>query len=1139
MLERAAVGLESGTLQRVLPRTNHSARHSSAIASRLCKRYGTLTKESEPERGQLPKSCPTSLRYPRASSTKPGSLEPSRPLDFLYPTSTRTLLADCAGNVARPRSQPRNASYARSNSYSSTSLATRHSREEALSNVVNITDHPSSDFNKTGAKSRWTAETVALKDTYTLRDDEPGGNGVDEIAEAAAVEANRAVEPALGLDADLAMLLDDNEGDHYREVWDAYCHLKYDQQTKICPRVVVYLSRSQSVVETGRAMSLLRQVDSQYWDNDFLSAAMLILLRSGDQLTAISYFKRGVELRGLTGGFEYLLLDGINKQQWARILDAWGFYYDHVTAADAKSTEAMNPNLLNPLGSLPSLGALYFAFERHLAIEVARGSTSADTSSISSNALRVFRRRFATEALKQPCPPKQALTILEFWQDQTLYNNYLDLMFTRWYNKEISNATARFLLPIYHNLQDIEGATPIPSVLKGVYHIHYPQDAAALKQLHKDWIRYHGNLSRWAFDKFLKFYAQKGDPTTVRELWAVYVKRYPKVLTTPAAFRSTMNVYAQTGDVENAEKELERMTKEYNVEPDLSTWNMLLKCYVRADDYGKVLATFDEIRTLHEPDSFTYTHVMAMASKKGDLDAVLSHFNAAQEAQVRITKEMALSIVVAYCHNNKLTEAEDVCIELAQRAITSTAMWNQLLHFNGMQGKLKQCYTVLNHMKRLNLEWDPQTISFLLRALVQVGEIHPAYHVVRDGAKNKLHILRPDHFVIVILGAVKTHERHIAENLISIMEDAGMPIPFNVRVAYAQGAVTDAPNTVRDGDIGKDVLASLDALAENYQDNSGDMRQRRQDTASIGQAVKLLVELRDFTKVEMLLTTFEDIFPQYKDGGAMHIDVVAALMLAYDRDGNYGRVHELWRNAWPAILKRSAHPDGEGIYPAHQYDITKLVYRRTKTFAAEHDGDGILKMVEEVTEAGFKLTSGTWDRIIRTLARLGHWERAMVFCEKILMPNWQGWRTVKRDLTKDIRMEKKGSRYLEPTPEAILALQEQWLKTRRLAAWSEDIARKLDVMEQNYPLLHDAFLSSSYGDGQGPNIFRRRGDPAKVVRGLLAPLSVKELRRMQKRLEKQLKDGKGPGASSGARERRSELTELRAALFETLAEKGQ
>ena len=1093
MLERTAAGLESGnfTIHRVLPRSTRPPRRPKKPQPVFVQRNGCRT---APSVGSQP-FRPDAFAGPFSARNESSPL-----LDFLYPWQTHALLRQQPRPLLRPRNITESSNFPRGCRYASSSAPAQTEEASQTVQATPTDEQPSVPTPK--KRTRWDSAPAPTKETYNvLEHDDPSVTvgAAEQNAEQDALRGSSTNRTTL--QATLPDLLADDEGQLFHDVWDLYCRLDAEGKPTTRSRVVQYLSRSRSVVEAGRAMSLFRQVPVEQWDDDFLSASVLVMLRSGDQARAIETFKKGLRTKGLVGGLEYLVIDSANKQQWVVMLDAWLAYCKYI--AQEHPGENPDEGLLEPLTSLESLGALYFSFERYLAADDMRVERWLDLDKTSKTGLRILRRKFAIEALRQPCPPNQASVILAFWGDHWMYERYLWRMFDRWYTKRISSATARMLPAIYQDFKSLPGAKPSTDVMRGIFKVHQPHGVAALEDLYKDWVRCWGELSQWAFEKFLKFYAHQGDVKRVKELWNRFVKLFPWKLETPRGFRSTMNVYAQTADVAGAEHELDRMVNHYKVEPDLDIWNTLLKCYVRAGDYSKALSCFQDISKAFQPDAFTYTHVMAMCSKKGDLDRTVDFFNEAQKKGVPISKEMGLSLVSVYCRNDQLLEAENICMELAQRRITSTAMFNQLLQYNGMHGHLTRCYALLEKMKKFNLEWDQVTIGNLLLAMVRVNQISAAYQIIRDAARHKMHVLQPDHFATVMLGAMRLGDRNTAEGLVSLMEKASIPMSFNAMVAYTQTALKEAPNTMRTPTLGKELVASLRSLVKQ---SSGDVRRLKHETSSMGRAVQLLVQFRDFARAEELVNLFIELFPQYGEGEDFPQDVVASLMLAYHRDENYDQVMELWHEVWPKILKRCSvvQGDGEqkGIYPAHQYDVTRIVFRVVATYRAMNDGKGLLECVEQVVAAGFKLTSSTWDRIIRGLAELGQWERGMYWCETMLMPAWRGWNPKKLRLEE--RRATTNPQVLQPTPQAILALQKEWLETRRLAVWSADVARKLADMERRYPILHYAFITSHYTDSPGPWIFRGDVDLDKAMSEMLAPLSRSELRKMKKELEAQL-----------------------------------
>lgn len=1007
-------------------------------------------------------------------------------------------------------------------------------------------------YEETTEPSRWHTDIIPPKDIYDMEPAEEDADVLDEVMRSAKDDADRLRDGSPDLRPALEALLADQEALAFRDVWDAYCGLKPEEQAEFRPRVVVYLARSQSIVETGRGMSIAHLVGSEQWDNDFVSAAVLLSLRSRNQKTAASFFTRGLQEKGLEGGFDYLLLDAVNRQQWSDILDVWESYYAYLTAQE---DQGLVKKPLESLASLPSLGALYFALERFLSRAGSRKARALSGDLLAHDALNAFRRRFAKEALLQGCPPRQATVILEFWQDTALFHRYLMVMFEKWRLQKISDSVGRELMPIYYKFRKMDGAKPQHEILRGVFELHFPAGEAELERLYDDWIRFHGELSKWGFDKFTKFYATIGDTERVRQLQDRCLRLYPDLAESPQAFRGILNAYAQNADMEGAEEEFRTMTEKYGIKPDLSSWNLLLKCYSRAGDEAKAKELFEKICTVEEPNSWTYAHVMALTSKRGDLPETLRYFGELQKRRVPLTEEITLSLIVAYCKNDKLVEAEKVCFELAGRGLTSSAAWSQLINLSGMKGQLKNCYALLNKMKDFNLEWDSQIISSLLRALVQVKQIYPAYDVIRDHAKSRSHLLQPDHFNIVLGGAARTHNRNITESLMLLMEKTRIKPSFNCLVAYSHGILRTAPSTLREHNMGAQLLESLDALATT----PSDVRRRRQDTSRLGEAVRVLIRLREFDHVEALLTKFDSMFPPGEANSRG--DIVSALILAYFHEQNYEKIHELWNKAWPEILKRRSRPDGQGIYPAYQYDLTSIVFHMTNTFAAQKDGEGLLKMVQEVTKAGFKLSSNTWDRIIRCLTHLDRWEPAMTYCETLLMPNWPGWYSEKIPYWRDTNPDKRERRQLErwehtntrllrPTTEAVVILENKWLQVRRLAAWSPDAARTLERVEQSHPLLLSAFMTSRWMDGWGPYVFRGHRDLGKAFVMLLAPLTTAELRGMRKTLEAELSQAHGSKAvkerfkrqvaSSGRPQplRKSELVLLKNVLSKNLAKRA-
>ncbi|KAM0375148.1 hypothetical protein ACHAO7_003107 [Fusarium culmorum] len=1026
MIERTIAALESHSLHRIIHKSSNPSRklhagfwqHGAAALDLFGSLPGSIravdAATPEPETKQLQANLFASVLM----------------LDFLYPTSTLPPLRRVHHGLPNPQHAQRTAIVPSRRAYSSITPPPSNEEEEATDRDVS----PGSDSKP-----------------HELQPEE--GTNIQIGTET--------MMPSKGQTSlELLKRIMTTKGRHFQQAWDLYSGLETHERRAVRSSLVSYLSQSHSIVETGRALSIFRQVPVEEWSNNLLSSGILLLLRSGDLPAAVEAFKTGLTSnRRLSSGVEFLMADTINSKNWSVALDVWVSYYK----GEVTKTR---PNLerLQQLGSLAQKGDLYFDFRAYLVGEGKDQHKEIQNDMVAKRALSALRRFFAILALREPCPPAQASIILEALRDNNEYNTYLNTMFNRWYDKLEDRSTMEQLPAIYQKQRELPDASPAMPVYRGMFKVNFPNNRARLEELHHDWVRFKGGLNQWGYEKFLKYYASRGDVPSVKKLWDQFIKEYPELLRESRGFNSLINVHAQVGDVEGVKEVLGTMVDRYNVQPDLDNWNMLLKAYMRTNDYDGVLDLFDQISSQHEPDSYTYAHVMAMSSKKGDLDTTLEYFTKSQQAGVPITREMGLALVVAYGRNGQLLEAESLCIEMTHRKIASQAIWNQLLNFNGVEGKIDKVYELLRRMKELGVEWDDQTYQFLLQALVRVNRIHPAYNLLKRAVDERLFLVTPEHYAIVMATGARLGEAQLVENLFHQLKKSELPVTFNALVALVTSAANKKPGADRTRGLANEFVEYFRQAAEAAKSGkapSGDFADAsnvaglKLSTPEIGRAIALLVELREFGSIEELMGLFVQIFPQYQTGQQFPPEIMSALMHAHYADENYDKVLELWEKTWQDVYKSSRKRSGDGIAGGTEYDLCRVVDVMARAYAEKEDGKGLSDTIDKVIAAGFKLTRQNWVIIIRNLSELGRWERAMYWCETLLMPGWDGW-AYKRD----IPAKRRNTRLLSPPHKLVLRLQQKWLEMRKMAAWSPDVSRLLSTVEEKYPRLHHAFTTS-------------------------------------------------------------------------------
>ncbi|OAA32009.1 Tetratricopeptide-like helical [Moelleriella libera RCEF 2490] len=917
---------------------------------------------------------------------------------------------------------------------------------------------------------------------------------------------------------------------HYDDAWDLYCRLDHSSQESFRASVAAYLSRSRGAVEMSRAMSLLRHIPIGAWDDALQDAGIFLYMTAGNYAAAMDCFSNGLASRGSGAGAGHLLGDALIKEQWPTLLKVWLAFYRNLTTREKSlaqqtahlATVRIPPDLLGAHDTsakqpnVPNLAEKFEAFEQYLAAEGAGPVQAMTLYDDTRDGFQSLRRWIAEQALQQPCSPKQAMALLEVWGDPKMYQRYLHRMLNRASKGSETRTSLASLSDVYLRYRKLKGVRTSIPLLRKMFNFCYPLDTAGLAEVFRDWHESWGDLDRWGYEKFLKYYASSGDVQAARDLWARFTKSFPDALKSPEGFRSILNVYAEIGDVSGAEQEMRTMEQKYGIQPDLGSWNLLLKCYTKTNDQARAIKCFQSIEKVLEPDSMSYASIMAMAANQGDLNTVLHYFNRSQKLNIAASWEMALSLVKVYCHNGRLMDAEKICVELAERKTTSAAVWNQLIYHYGVRGRLGKCYSLLHTMKSYGLEWSHQTHEHLLQAMTRTHQVQSAYQLLQTACQNGLFPVKAEHYAIVMQGAVRTRQLDLAETIMSEMMSAGLTVPFKAHVAIVEASMRRSLSATRTRVMAQNLVEHVRAMLPSAELATSVPSTRspptwtsphglaviKKQTPYIGRAIMLLVRLRDFASVAELVDAYTSVFSEYKENGHLPPDIAAALMQGHLQDGQLNEVHELWRKTFLGVVARAMDSAGKA-YPARQYELARPLSVMVQALGQAKDGWGLLRTTEQLTSSGFRLTRRNWNLIIRSLADTGHWERAMAWCEQMLMPRWHGWKPPRRS-ARD-RHEMQNQRVLAASRSTVFSLQREWLKLRKLAAWSGEISSKLRNIERQYPMLHHAFITMDYEHVPATWVIPGKGSMNRAIKNMLKPLSYDELRAMKCALQRQLR----------------------------------
>ena len=918
---------------------------------------------------------------------------------------------------------------------------------------------------------------------------------------------------------------------NYDSAWNSFLRLSGPEQARYSARLIAYLSESSEITDYGRILAISSNIAEDDWTNKAQSAAVLSLIQADRTDDAIERLQSGLLRSGLSGGIEYLIAHGMLKGVWTAVVKPW---LAHQEAEAKHGSNRVRPIDVGIFQQLPDLGLCYIDLEKQLRKNCVGFDFHASLPAESLQAFGKFRHRLALLALQQPCPASSARKVLANLNDPVQYNQYLLRVLNGWLvQKSISKEMLGLAISdIYRTYRKMVGVKPHHTLLDRMFDYFSEFQTDGHDVLLEDWRTHWGSfMTKRAYEKFLTRFARLGDVKAVLGLWERFMQQHPEMIHSNRGWHSLLNVYAQTANPRAVEAELSKMKEKYGIDPDTSSYNVLLKAYVRTDDYARVLVAFDRIRSMTTPDAWTYSHVMAMAGKKGDLDKTIDLFTELQKKKVHVIKQMALPISQAYCLNGRPKEALRALKQLAQHKISSTESWNELLGYIALKADFAHWTGVLAAMEALGVPPDGRTHQATLDVLVNTNQISEAYHYLIKLCKERKVAVTAQNFATVFRGAIRGEEWGLVRALQQRMHKRGVRMNFNIYVLLVEAAheakatsgharklATDLPKLLRAIATGMDVttlgLTDIDIRPDQHalrdrllqaatEDDEGyelqpktdaglvgevddeaeahyglrrpvpietatlDVRRLREETREMGRAMRLLTEMEKYETADELIKTFLSIFPEYGDPQTpLPNDITSALMVMPYNERSFQEVHDIWDRCWAETIRVARKPQG-GIYAANRYDLCRPIDPVIRSFREQSDGEGLLKLVQQMLYWGFKLSQSNWCLAIQYLAETGEVAWAMHYCEKYMMPAWRGWGD--RRVNSDEKLEYNDTRVLRATPNLILGLQREWIQIQGLAAWNGPFSRLMQSSEEKYPRLYEAFATSELETKQMTN----------------------------------------------------------------------
>lgn len=898
LLDRTAAGLEPSGLQRLLPKVSKAGGKPSGALQTLFSQRGLPG--SDPRDGYF------DMYTPELSQIEPMNASAFL-LDFLYPKGALTFVRRLSGATDR-RGRP------------GSSLATS-------THATHAQRKPSRQLRSLLSSSSAVPDTQTQQHMASASAAPTATDQVDEGLTASGEEIWAPQEEQGAVFGDLMRLLQlkptATDHDAFKRSWNLYNRLEDGpQKTELSRAVLQFLVPSKRPTEAHRIVCIFEEIDPSLWDAATVSGAIKAQLSLKNRTEALLIFQRGTVTEawadGAAPGLDLLIANALKTYSWDVISAVWNVYKKKTGRNKAEET------LLKAVVTLPNLQEKMQLFSEFNDMVAQKSEQTKqmeqDAESTERLDLESLKEAFKAilEASLSRLDPDLAYPFVRSLTNPRVLENFIQVLI----NKKRIDLAAR----AYSEYRLMPKFKPHTSTLtEMVRYVYYPQNPRGMEEVLKDWYNSKGRLNFWGYQKYLAFYASRGDVTSVYRLWSEFTTVYPTAIRSAEdTFAHLLKVHAVRGDLAQVEQAFSEIWDKYNVKPNTICWNIRLHIYVERGHYAKAMQIFEELCETVEPDDYSFSTIMSIVGGRGDLELVLDLYWLAQQCGVQITESIIDPIVEAYCQNDRYDKAERLCVTTTRDGKVGgkpyTALWNTLLHHHALRHDLVAVNRILNVMTRLQVKYDSGTYSALLFALAQCRQPRRAVELLRAAQEDGIFRPSAHHYTLLMMAYIRSKQPHRALQVNRLMHHMGFQRSSQqiqmVIKAFSQWQ--DFPKGDKPASGGLSAAERRDLFAKalrefqrslSVQDRESSLSFRTKEAVGREAArmhlgavrrfsfvVFMLVQARDFAGVEEVLQLYKSIAPADERQQPLPLKLCSALMLSDYYEGRSDRVKEMWQN---------------------------------------------------------------------------------------------------------------------------------------------------------------------------------------------------------------------------------------------------
>ncbi|KAI1499327.1 hypothetical protein F5X99DRAFT_390573 [Biscogniauxia marginata] len=1080
MLEKTAASLEPCGFQRVLPGSTKSLRASRQLHTAFWQHGAARIELTSAWQALMHGTTLCNIDSHPDQERNPTLRASAFLLDFLYPSGAIALMRRLTPNISE---RPENFRYGAPFSIITPRLFTSTPRRQVEgSKSESVADNEESESQDTTSPQELDSSSKLPDESSEVLISEAT---VGEVTPSPDIETDEApTQLDTGPDGMENLKMDDHDrvealenalgsakSEDADRVWYLYRGLNEQSQANYLGPVLVFLSKTGRISDSWKISELFHKLDWSHW-NDFLFVAGIAAEINLQNLArALDIFVKGLghdtlDVSSLVDGLDLLLAASLRSPTTDFLTDLWKHYPEMSAKLDLEGITSE----LKHVASVPGLVQKAISFQIYRAERI----RDPETTELDRKALETLQKILVRRALVS-CTDDEVIPVLEVTKDPMAFEEFL--------RSAVSNNRRRLATEVYKIYRELPGCIPSRNVLYEVFRAYNTMDIptyakiAGFDLLWGDWHRFHNGPSRRAFQRYLGYYASRGEKEQVYMLWTKYIEatrddiEYPTLLQDDT-FAHLLQVHAVLGEVDETQRIFDDISKKFGIKPSTRLWNILLNAHVKAGDYDGAIQTFDNLTETGTADRYSYGTLMQMAGRRGDLGFTVDLYRRARANGILANDAMLSSLIDAYCQNDHFAEAQDVCVRSAEKGIVATRMWNKLLYYHALRRDLGSINKLLNLMVEKDIPYNQFTYQQLLLGLSLSRQSQHALRLLAVAIQDDVFRVTPEHFYIVMGALLRTGEPGPVKRLHKLMKQYGFPSSSGTlfRFAHAIGQWTKLPPRQRYrmtatewlGEalrafyqiygLGDQTEFSFDPSSQPKRSRPSDLLKSGPEQYQFGAMVYMFTQFKDFVRSKELIDLYRYVFQERQDHEEiLPVAMLNSVMLADLLDKRYDRVKATWKVLFDTakVEARSKDynedlPHTPKISPKYRYILCGGLRVIQETFLAEENAAGIQALIKDVLAEGFAIDSKNWNYYVQVLVQLKQYKEAFVTCEKVLMPNWTGWfvvrtkENVRNRLLLDVRRMGASPRYLRPVSATLYRLAQGYMELDRLGPWSRE-----------------------------------------------------------------------------------------------------